>query len=67
MKKLVSSLLALAMDLSLVACGNTNSSDTGSASSAGNASSSDDESNPIRIGFFAPVSVVVELVDYVTV
>ena len=67
MKKLVSGLLACALALSLVACGNTSSSSAGSAGSAGTsssgASSSGESSDPIRIGFFAPVSAASAAAD----
>ena len=65
MKKLVSTLLALAMLLSLAACGNTSSSSAGSAGSAGSSgsSSSGGSSDPIRIGFFAPVSAASAAAD----
>ena len=65
MKKLVSTLLALAMLLSLAACGTTSSSSAGSAGSAGSSgsSSSGGSSDPIRIGFFAPVSAASAAAD----
>ena len=63
MKKLLSSLLALAMVLSLAACGNGSSSSAGSAGSAGSASSGGESADPIRIGFFAPVSAASAAAD----
>ena len=63
MKKLLSSLLDLAMVLSLAACGNGSSSSAGSAGSAGSASSGGESADPIRIGFFAPVSAASAAAD----
>lgn len=51
------------MVLSLAACGNGSSSSAGSAGSAGSASSGGESADPIRIGFFAPVSAASAAAD----
>ena len=67
MKKLLSTLLALTMVMSLVACG---SGDTSTPSDASTPSSSDSggssqgqSEDPIKIGFFAPVSAASAAAD----
>ena len=61
MKKLLSTLLALTMVMSLVACG---SGDTSTPSSSGSGGSSQGQSeDPIKIGFFAPVSAASAAAD----
>ena len=58
MKKLLSLILALAMVLALVACGNKTTDDS---NAAGNGDTTD--ADPIRIGFFAPVSAASAAAD----
>ena len=58
MKKLLSLILALAMVLALVACGNKTTEDP---STTGNGDATD--AGPIRIGFFAPVSAASAAAD----
>ena len=58
MKKLLSLILALAMVLALVACGSKSTEDP---STAGNGDTTD--ADPIRIGFFAPVSAASAAAD----
>ena len=58
MKKLLSLILALAMVLALVACGNKTTEDS---STTGNGDATD--ADPIRIGFFAPVSAASAAAD----
>ena len=58
MKKLLSLILALAMVLALVACGNKTTEDP---STTGNGDTTD--ADPIRIGFFAPVSAASAAAD----
>ena len=58
MKKLLSLILALAMVLALVACGNKTTEDP---STTGNGDATD--ADPIRIGFFAPVSAASAAAD----
>lgn len=61
MKKLLSTLLALTMVMSLVACG---SGDTSTPSSSGSGGNSQGQSeDPIKIGFFAPVSAASAAAD----
>ena len=61
MKKLLSTLLALTMVMSLVACG---SGDTSTPSGSGSGGSSQGQSeDPIKIGFFAPVSAASAAAD----
>lgn len=61
MKKLLSTLLVLAMALSLAACGGGDTS-TPSASGSGDGSQTQSE-DPIKIGFFAPVSAASAAAD----
>lgn len=60
MKKLLSTLLALAMAMSLAACGGDTSTPTGSGSGGTSQTQSED---PIKIGFFAPVSAASAAAD----
>ena len=67
MKKLLSTLLALTMVMSLVACGSGDTStpsDASTPSSSGSGGSSQGQSeDPIKIGFFAPVSAASAAAD----
>ena len=60
MKKLLSTLLALAMAMSLAACGGDTSTPTVSGSGGTSQTQSED---PIKIGFFAPVSAASAAAD----
>ena len=66
MKKLLSTLLALAMAMSLVACGGGDAStpsDTSTPSGSGGDGSQTQSEDPIKIGFFAPVSAASAAAD----
>ena len=56
MKKLLSTLLVLAMALSLAACGGGDTSTPSDTSTPGGDGSQTQSEDPIKIGFFAPVS-----------
>ena len=66
MKKLLSTLLALAMAMSLVACGGGDTSTpsaTSTPAGSGGDSSQTQSEDPIKIGFFAPVSAASAAAD----
>ena len=66
MKKLLSTLLALAMAVSLAACGGGDTSTpsaTSTPAGSGGDSSQTQSEDPIKIGFFAPVSAASAAAD----
>ena len=63
MKKLLSTLLALAMAVSLTACGGGDTSTPSDTSTPGGDGSQTQSEDPIKIGFFAPVSAASAAAD----
>ena len=63
MKKLLSTLLVLAMALSLAACGGGDTSTPSDTSTPGGDGSQTQSEDPIKIGFFAPVSAASAAAD----
>ena len=63
MKKLLSTLLVLAMALSLAACGGGGTSTPSDPSTPGGDGSQTQSEDPIKIGFFAPVSAASAAAD----